>query len=46
MLIMRTVVAIVRIASGQKEFPDPPEMPKACALLHTLQRTSTDRHVA
>lgn len=46
MLIMRTVVAIVRIASGQRGFSDPPEMPAAYALLQTLERTSNDRRVA
>ncbi|MCP4175362.1 MAG: sugar transferase [Fuerstiella sp.] len=45
-LIMRTVAAIVRIASGQKEFPDPPEMPAACDLLDISKQTPTARHVA
>ena len=45
-LILRTVAAIIRIASGQKEFPDPPEMSVARSLLEESKRTSTDRHVA
>ncbi len=45
-LIMRTVSAIVRSASGQQEFPDPPEMAAARELLETSTRTSTDRRVA
>ncbi len=45
-LIMRTLAAIVRIASGRKEFPDPPEMAAACGLLDTSKRKPAARGVA
>ncbi|MDG1894398.1 MAG: sugar transferase [Fuerstiella sp.] len=45
-MILRTVTSIVRIASGQKEFADPPEMCAARRLLARSTRALTDRHVA
>ena len=45
-LIVRTISAIIRIATGQKQFPDPPEMAAACSLLDESKRTLAVRHVA